>query len=458
MANLKRRDQFKVKTNKKSHGGETSKRKNSWRNKVLFASLVCLLIVFVRTGGVVGFANSMAHNAIASKRLDSAEWWLDVSRSFSSSNAYSDFLQARTERQRGNLEKMSGHLKAAHTKKFDPIRLEREQALASASLGRLTKDVEDRLNQWLQEPNAEFGEIIDSYANGLTAVSRFEHALEILHVWEENAPWEPVANYRIARINEHLYQASEAEIQYKKAIGKDSKFHKATYNLARVLLDQRRPEEALKFFQACNSGASALAAKTGMARCYKTLGEIEKARSLLQVVLKSSYEDLQQSYRSMDEIPERFVAASELGIIETELGDFTEARKHLEIALKVHPLDSIARYSYAVALRGLGLQKEAENNFEITRTARASLDEVTVLQEVLREYPQDTKSRIKIGKIVLKHESERTGLFWIQSVFSYDPTNSEAHETIADFFESKRDGTPEDEKRAAYHRSFVAKK
>ena len=86
----------------------------------------------------MGFANSMARNAIASKRLDSAEWWLDVSRSISSSNAYSDFLQARTERQRGNLEKMSVHLKAAHTKKFDPIRLEREQALASASLGRLS--------------------------------------------------------------------------------------------------------------------------------------------------------------------------------------------------------------------------------------------------------------------------------------------------------------------------------
>ena len=88
------------------------------------------------------------------------------------------------------------------------------------------------------------------------------------------------------------------------------------------------------------------------------------------------------------------------------------------------------------------MQKEAEKNFEITRTARASLDEVTVLQEVLREYPQDTKSRIMIGKIVLEHESERTGLFWLQSVFSYDPTNSEAHEAIASYFESKKKGCP----------------
>ena len=36
--------------------------------------------------------------------------------------------------------------------------------------------------------------------------------------------------------------------------------------------------------------------------------------------------------RRTDEIPERFVAASELGIIETELCDFTAARKYLEAA------------------------------------------------------------------------------------------------------------------------------
>ena len=195
-----------------------------------------------------------------------------------------------------------------------------------------------------------------------------------------------------------------------------------------------------------------------MASCYKTLGEIRKARTLLHEVLKSSYEELLESYRSMDEIPERFVAASELGIIETELGDFTAARKYLEIALQVQPLDSIARYSYAITLRRLGLQNEADENFAITRTARAFLDQVPTLQEVLRRDPHATKSRIMIGKIVLEYESERAGLFWLQSVFSYDPTNSEAHETMANFFESKKDMSPEDKKLAAYHRSFVTKK
>jgi tetratricopeptide (TPR) repeat protein len=289
-------------------------------------------------------------------------------------------------------------------------------------------------------------------------VSRFEEALKILRLWEESIPGEATANYRIARIQEHLSQPAEAEAEYKKAIAKEPLNYRSVYNLARILLDQRRSDEALVLFKKCNHGPSALAAKAGMARCYKTQGENEIARSLLQDVLKSSYEDQLKSFRAVDEIPARFVAASELGCLETELGDFSEARKYLESALEFFPLDSIARYSYAVALRGLGLQKEAEENFAITRAARASLDQVSVLQEKLRIDPQDTNSRIRIGKIILEHESERTGLFWLQSVFSYDATNSEAHEAIATYFENKRDRTPDDEKRIAYHRSFIEKK
>ena len=447
----------KTKSSNRSLEQGNGKKAYFGRPVYLLLVLVCLLIAFLWSGGIVGFTNSMAKNAITTKKLDSADWWLAIARRLSSSNAETDFLQAKSERQRGNLDKMANHLKAAYNKGFDPSKLEREQTLAFASLGRFSANMEEQMNDWLDSKEGDFGEVVDAYTNGLTTISRFDRALALLKWWEHKAPWDPVPHYRIGRINEHSYQASEAESQYRKAIAKDPSFHKATYNLARVILDQRRPDEALKLFQICNVGDTALAAKTGMARCYKALGETETARSLLVEVLKSSFESLIQSQNAVDEFPERFVAASELGSIETELGNFSEARKHLESALKVHPLDSTARYSYAVALRGLGLQKEAEENFEITRTARSALDQVTGLMETLRRNSQDTKSRIMIGKIVLEHESERAGVFWLQSVFSYDPKNSEAHLTLADYYQGKKDPSPEDLKLAAYHRSFVKK-
>ncbi len=460
MSNLKRRDKSKEKQKGKSTGRspDSGTSLRFWRPIGLLTLLACLLAAFLWTGGATGFANSMANSAITSKRLETGEWWLGVSRFFSSTNAYTDFLQGRIDRKRGEYETMMEHLKSAQKKGFPPIRLDREQALASASLGRLSQNIEERLNRWLEEPDAEFGEIIDSYSNGLTAVSRFDPALELLRTWEATYPQDPVANYRIARIHEHLSQPEDAEANYRKAIAKDPRYFKASYNLGRVLLDQRRSEEALACFQKCAKGGSALAAKTGMAQCYKTLGENEVARELLQEVMKSSYEDLQKSYQSVDETPARFVAASELGCLETELGDFPEARKHLELALKEFPLDSIARYSYAVTLRGLGMQKEADENFAITRASRAALDQVSVYQGKLRKDSQDTESRLAVGKIILENESERVGLFWLQSVFSYDPNNSDAHEAIASYFENKKVRTPEDEKRAAYHRAFVQKK
>lgn len=44
---------------------------------------------------------------------------------------------------------------------------------------------------------------------------------------EEASPAEPLANYRKARIHEHLHQTDEAEKEYRKAIAKDAWFLKA---------------------------------------------------------------------------------------------------------------------------------------------------------------------------------------------------------------------------------------
>jgi tetratricopeptide (TPR) repeat protein len=444
--------------NTKRSQGDLQKAKGNKPRRVfaLCLAFIGLLILFLWNGGIVGFTNAMAKNAIASKNLDSAEWWLRQARVVST-DGLSDFLQARVDRKRGKLDKMATNLKVAFDKGIDPQILEREQTLALASLGRFNEGMERKLDLWLQRPESEHGEIFDAYANGLAAVSRFDEAMNLLLEWEQVDPLESDVNYRIARIHEHLLQYLDAESQYRKALSKAPLHRKASYNLARVLQDQRRPDEALKLYQDCNQGDSKFAAKTGMAICYKSLGETEAAQKILREVLQSDYEQLMESYRSVDVAPERFIAASELGCIETELGEYSEAKKHLELALDKHPLDSVARYSYAVALRGLGLKEQAEENFEKTRSARASLDQVTALQELLRIDPKDTASRIKIGKIVLTYESERTGVFWIQSVFSYDPKNEEAHQALAEYFASKRNASSEDLKRSDYHRSFVKK-
>ncbi|MEQ1829391.1 MAG: tetratricopeptide repeat protein [Pirellula sp.] len=458
MTNQKHKNSQRRKTKLQSVLQDANLRpKTAWTRWVLFVLLLGSFCLFQWNGGIVEFANSMAKNGIDAKNMDAAQWWINIARTVSTSSGYTDFLQARTDRLNGRLDKMANHLKSAFEKNFDPAKLDREQTLALATIGRLDDEVENKLNRWLKEPDAIHSDIIDAYANGLTAVSRFEHAAELLQAWETSAPWEPTPHYRMARLNEHLLQFQLAEDQYRMAIKKSPKFDKATYNLARLLLDQRRPDEAIKLYQAITSKNGMIAAKIGIASCYKTLGETDRAKSLLEEVLKVPYDQHLQSYQSFDYAPERNIAASELGGIEAELGDYSAAKEHLELALKSFPLDSIGRYSYAVALRGLGLKEEADRNFQIVRNARESLDEVSTLQEVLRQNPKATDARLKIGKIVLEHESERTGVFWIQSVFAYDPENQEAHKVLAEYYESKKTSEVDDQKIAAYHRSFIKK-
>lgn len=424
---------------------------------VLLAVLVAVWAVFMWNGGVSGWMNSQARQALASRRLADAELWLTRSKRLASSNAESEFLLARLARKQGQLVSMSEHLHTASELGYDKRTLAREQDLALASLGRMEDGVEERLQAWLQEGTLDFSEVAEAYANGLTTVSRFDDAQALLLAWQQSDPKDPIVNYRRARIHEHFRQPDQAEQEYRKAVDKDPTFIKPRYHLARLLLQLRQPDEALTLFLSCDTGASSLAAETGIAGCYRNQGEAEKARDTLRKVMEHSFDEVIESYRSVDESPERYMPASELGCIETELGEFEAARKNLEQALEKFPRDTIARYSYGVTLRSLGFTKEAEEHFERTRQARTALDEVSALQEELRKNPENTEARLKIGKIVLEHESEHTGIFWIQSVFSYDPDNAIAHQALVDYYESKQHATEEDKKLAQYHRSFLKK-
>ena len=426
----------------------------SRRNFLLFALFFLASSLFVWSGGIAGFANAMASNALAKKNPVAAEWWLSISKAISS-DPYSDFLRARSARHQGNLELMSSYLKTAFDRGYAPRKLQREQTLALVNMGQMTGEMEQEINHWLGEADVEVSEVVDSYSNALVSRSRFEEARKLLFAWERDYPVSPLPNYRLARIHEHLSEFNLAEIEYRKAAKKSPKFINAKYSLARLLLRQRRPAEAMEFYRECDLGPSALAAKTGMAQCYKSLGEIERASALLKVVLESDQEQIQRSFLAVDESPERFVAASELGCIETEIGHFTEGKEYLERALASFPLDSIARYSYAVALRGLGMKKEADENFERTRTTRLALDQVTILQERIIAKSRDSASRIKIGKIILENESERTGVYWISSVFSYDPGNVEAHSALVDYYEGKSDDKQKYKQLIEYHRSYI---
>lgn len=430
-------------------------RKSSWRIISVVSSLVVLTIVFEYSGGFKRFCHSMAATALTSQENKKARWWLDFSKHFAKRDAYGSFLEARYCRLTSDFDGMAQHLKEAFDLGYASKPLDLEQSLALASTGQLTSELENKLNLAIQNQEGSFAEVAESYSNGLTLVSRFENAMELLRVWEEQLPGDPRPNYRLARIHEHLTQIEESEKQYRLALRKSSSFFKASYHLGRLLLDQKKTTEASDLFRDCLDADCSLAAKIGLAKCLKSDGSFDMARDMLQRVVEEGDTKLHSAFQSVDENPERAVALSELGVLETELGNYEVALTHLKLALDAFPLDSIAMYSYGVSLRSQGQEKEAAHVFEQIKKARVELDKVPRLQETVRSNITDSASRIQIGKIIMEYESERTGMFWIKSVFAYDPNNREAHQVLLDYLVSKPNAGEAIKRQADYHRSII---
>jgi Tfp pilus assembly protein PilF len=202
--------------------------------------------------------------------------------------------------------------------------------------------------------------------------------------------------------------------------------------LARFRSTTNTPQEAIDLLK-LHTPAAALAAKTLMGHCYEQLGDTETARAMLTEVISAGFEESKKSHRAVEESPERFSAASELGVIETKLGNWNEAKKYLELALEVNDRDFIARNSYSQVLRRLGMKEQADKELARIVEERTEYDKIVVLQDrIVKESSID--ARVELGKLIFKYESERSGLFWIRSAISEDPNCLEAHKFMADYY------------------------
>jgi tetratricopeptide (TPR) repeat protein len=323
--------------------------------------------------------------------------------------------------------------------------------LAVVASGELA-EYESQLIEWMASAGPELPEICDAYVNGLAANGRFAEAGQVLSAWQKDFPRDPRCDYRIGRIREHQEAYDKAEQHYRDAIAKSQRFYAAIFSLARVMLHQRRAEEALEQFGLCFSMPAPEAAKIEAAVALKALGRTDEARNLLLEVLKAGFEQQQASYRAVEEKPEGFRAAAEYGRLESDAGNFKAAKPWLQAALDANPLDLTVRYSLAVTQRGLGELAAAEANFEHVRAAREAMGAATALNERAQADRNDLEARFLLGKLILEHESERMGLYWIRSILPINPLYRPAHELLAEHYAKKASSEPHYQRLADYHR------
>lgn len=403
------------------------------------------------SGGFCRVTNHFAVGAIQQKNFEAADSWLRLTQRLQPNNAHALFLAARIARLQDDIPAMGRLLDVAERNGMDADRVVLERQLSQAQSGFL-REVEPKITARLAKGDRDLAEICEAYANGLAKDSRFDTALEILNAWRADQPDLPIPLYRIGRIEEYLLQLDQAKCNYRAAIVKDKNFFPAVFGLARLCLKENDSNESLQLYKQCLRMPKPAAAMIGMAMSNIKLGDFESAKALLQEVVKLGSNVSRQSYASVGEPYERFIAASELGTLLSNEGKFEQALGFLEMALNENPRDISARYSKALALRGLKREREAEMEFESVSKTKDAFQKVSSLRDKIIRSSLDVDSRIELGKLLVQFESERTGLFWLRSALVHGEDNAKVHEALAEFYESHLTSEPSNERLAKFHR------
>ncbi|XZE52964.1 tetratricopeptide repeat protein [Planctomycetaceae bacterium SH139] len=421
-----------------------------------------LLAVLLLLGGVLWWSGQLgalprtwAQKEIVHHRFAAATEWLEWAQRLAPRDPRNALLAARIARHQGDLDALTFQLGQAGDWGADEEETALERDLALAQAGELDV-VEERLIARLAGPNPDAAAISDSLANGLAAVGRFDEAASVLFAWRDDFSSDPRCDYRLGRIYEHQERYDEAEASYLRTLEKSPQFYPAIFSLGRVMMHQRRVEDALEQYRRCLAMENPAAAKIEMAVAYKSLGRGEEARELLQAVLELGRAAQTESYRRVDENPDGFRAAAEYGRLEADAGNFELAEPWLRAALKDNPLDLTVRYSLGVTLRGLGEIEQAEAQFERVRAARDAMGVANALNERIKRDPADVDARFELGQLVLEHESERIGLYWLRSIFAFDPDYQPAHALLADYYARKLAAEPDLRPLISYHRRRAA--
>lgn len=415
---------------------EPAGQRSSKRVYALWLLLLAIALVAWFSGTPSRLVTSYVRGVLAKFELDAAEKWLNIADAYLPSDPVRELLQARIARKKSDYASMDKHLAKAKLLGADATAVQIEEAMAAAQSGALEL-VEVQLFKWLESGVGDIDEISDAYANGLAANSRFETLNQVLDAWQRDYPNDPRPDYRRGRVHEYFQLWQQAEEAYKKSLSRNSSFYPSRYRLGRVLILQRKMEEAQEEFRLCTDMHRPEAAMTSLAICYRSLGGAKEAKALLEEVLKSTPEQIAESYDALEESPEYFEAASNLGDLESEAGNYAEAEKWLRLALEKNKRDLQSRYSLAVTLRELGRVDEAQKEFDFVTESRKALEQVNPLRNQIVENPQDPALRVKLGELLLTYESERNGRFWISSAFSIDPNYRPAHEALAKHYQEQ---------------------
>jgi tetratricopeptide (TPR) repeat protein len=279
-------------------------------------------------------------------------------------------------------------------------------------------------------------------ADALVSTGHPKEAAQQLRLLLEQRPDSAPAHNALGMILEDQEELEAAATEFKAALTSDPHFGMASYNLAQVLMAQKRYPAAISCLQtALQSGlppelTSHLQVALGVA--YGQSGDTGKAIETLRQVIRR-HPRLAEAHFNLAAVYAKQGAA---------LGYQTAVTEYKE-TLRINPNDDDARYSLAKVLINLGKPQEAISllteyvrnrpkdapGYHLLGTAYANSGQMTtaaaMLERAEKLNPRDSEIQYDLGTALAKLGRTDQAIERLQAAEEVDPSQADAHYQLA---------------------------
>jgi tetratricopeptide (TPR) repeat protein len=351
-------------------------------------------------------------------------------------SASTHFLAGRTARRASLYPEAEQHLaECQRLQGGTSVALGLEHLLLRAQSGDINS-VEDTLWQYVEKDKPESPLVMEALARGYLRMLRTGTALRCLRMLLEREPNHIEALLMRAGIEEGNYETREAREDYRRVLELDPERDDARLRLAKNLLNSNLEEAHALFEQLLRRQADNVDVLLGLAQAEQALGEGDKARAFLDLVLAKE--------------PENSKALTRVGLLLLNAGKIAEAESLFGKAIVADPINHEAYFHlYKCLAQQPGREAEADAQVSLYEHVKADVARLgEIATKEMTRAPNDPNLHSELGMLYLRYGKPEVGVRWLYRALILDPNHQPSHQALYDYF--RRTGNTE---KAERHRT-----
>lgn len=399
--------------------------------------LVPMLVLLILMGmGVGAYAYTVhrwhaAEKAVKEGRIAEAQRDVDFCLIVWPRSIPVHLLAARTARLRGDLKEAEAHLNRClklNGSASEAIQL--EFLLLRTQAGEIDNVVNDLL-LYVETGSSESSLILDTVARAYMQNRRYGQAFSILTRWHDVEPDSAEPFHWRGWVLERMSDRDGAINEYKQALERDPHHFLVRLRLAQMYLERNDWGAALPILeQLRNEYPQRADVQARLGQCLYLHGDYTEARRLLEAAVKEMPND-----------PLLLIHLARLDIQE-EPPRLAEAEDFLRRVLELDPTDVETQHLLIRCLVRLGRSKEAQELQVQNDRDRALLKRA---QETLKQDADktvtDPVALADVGIIFLRANNERVALYWLNRALQADPDYQPALKALVEFYQKNGQAT-----------------